>query len=474
MKHVSALLLGIVLGSQVFLPLPFVSNQNGTGISAPWSLLAIAHAQEAPKSNYTCPMHPQIHRDGPGQCPICGMELVAVTAGPAQTHDPSMPDATAGAAPHASRKVLYWYDPMVPDKRFDKPGKSPFMDMELQPKYADDIATPPPVDAKPVLHIDAGTVQKLGVRTETVVRRDLGQPLRGAGLVVANERTRRMLSTQVEGRIKALQASTEGDRITKGDLLYTLLSPDLAALQSDYLAARSAGLTQLADAAANRLSLLGVDSRVLASLKATQRAIAPVPFYAPASGVVGKLFVRHGTTLKSGDPILEIDDLDAIWIEAAVAESDLAHLARGDHATVTVAGADLPATIDGIYPTITDATRTGRVRLILDNTGARLKPGGYATVVFDVAPEPALAVSSAAILRSSTGSHVILSLGNGQFQARAVETGVVGAGITQIRSGLREGEAVVTSAQFLLDSESALQETLQKLSPSITEPSRAP
>ena len=196
MRHVSALLLGAVLGSQVSLPLPFASDQNGTGISAPWSLLAIAHAQEAPKSNYTCPMHPQIHRDGPGQCPICGMELVAVTAGPAQTHDPSMPDATAGAAPHASRKVLYWYDPMVPDKRFDKPGKSPFMDMDLQPKYADDIAAPLTADAKPVLHIDAGTVQKMGVRTEAVLRRDLAQPLRAPGLVMANERARRMLSAQ--------------------------------------------------------------------------------------------------------------------------------------------------------------------------------------------------------------------------------------------------------------------------------------
>jgi Cu(I)/Ag(I) efflux system membrane fusion protein len=403
------------------------------------------------------------------------MDLVAVTAGPAQAHEQTMPDATpAAAAPRTPRKVLYWYDPMVPDKRFDKPGKSPFMDMDLQPKYADDIAAPLTADAKPVLHIDAGTVQKMGVRTEAVLRRDLAQPLRAPGLVMANERARRMLSAQVEGRITALQANTEGDRIAKGDLLYTLISSDLAALQSDYLAARSAGLTQLAEAAANRLSLLGVDARVLASLKATQRPIVPVPFYAPAGGVVGKLFVRNGTTLKPGDPVLEIDDLAAIWIEAAVAESDLAHLARGDHATVTVAGADLPATIDSIYPTITDATRTGRVRLIIDNADGRLKPGGYATVTFDIASDEALAVSSAAILRTSTGSHVIISLADGKFQARAVETGVVGGGYTQIRSGLREGEAVVTSAQFLLDSESALQETLQKLSTPSAEPTRAP
>lgn len=364
------------------------------------------------------------------------------------------------------KRIIYWYDPMVPGKKFDKPGKSPFMDMELIPKYADETDAESS-NGKPIVSISANMLQKMGVRTEKAVKAQMQGGLRATGIVVENERARHNIFTQVDGRVDSLNYGAPGDRVKKGDLFYTLYSPELLALQNDYLAALRGGYKDLAASAHKRLKLLGVDDRILNDIAKSGNAYDSVPFYTPADGILRRLDIRQGHYLEANAEIGSIQDLSTIWIEAAVPEQDLAKLKDGDIARVKVPGMTqiLEAKVDYIYPAVTPETRTGKVRLVVDNSDYVLKPAGYAAVVFVAGSgvERLLAPSSA-ILRDSAGDHVIVGLGGGRFQARDVRTGVASGGRTEILEGLSEGEDIVVNGQFLIDSESNLREALQKSS----------
>lgn len=467
------LLLSAVIGTHALL------NGIGAWSSAPshydglHKLLGInaAHAEEAAAVKYTCPMHPQIISDTPGKCPICGMDLVLI-GGSEHAHEISTPAQTEKSnAPvtntpqnKTEHKVLYWYDPMRPEQHFNKPGKSPFMDMELVPKYADE-SDGEQRDGKPVVSISPDNIQKMGVRIEKVTKSSFGGGIRATGIVMENERTRHDLFSQVEGRVEDLKYSAEGDRVKQGDVFYSIVSPDLIALQNDYIAALSGGLKDIAVAAGNRMKLLGVDDQIIATLDKTRQAYDKVPFYIPADGILTKLVIRNGHYLKVGDEIGHIQDLATLWVEAAVSEQDLAAIKEKQRVQVSFTSNPhvYEAMVDYIYPTINTETRTGKVRLVVENKDGSLKPAGYATVEFAATVSERLTVPSEAILRSSTGNHVIISLGDGKFQARDVQTGVASGDSTEILSGLKEGENVVVSSQFLIDSESALKESLQKL-----------
>lgn len=373
--------------------------------------------------------------------------------------------ASPALAEEASQKVLYWYDPMVPSKQFDKPGHSPFMDMELVPKYADEDAGT--MDGKPVIKVSGETLQKMGVRTAKAAAGEFGNSIRATGIIMPNDRARWDMFSQVEGRVDDLKYSTEGEQVKKGALFYTLYSPELLMLQNDYIAAKQSGIKELATAAAKRMRLLGVDDKVIAALAKTGKAYDKVPFYIPADGILAKLEIRNGHYLMVNGEIGHIQDISNVWVEVAVPEGDLPAINQGDSATVTFTGNPTPYTakVDYIYPTITPEARTGKVRLVVGNTEGKLRLAGYATVKFAGTTSTArVTVPSEAILRSSTGEHVIIALGDGKFQTQDVKTGAVSGGKTEITEGLKEGDNVVTSAQFLIDSESSLRESLQKIS----------
>ncbi|MGE0252129.1 MAG: efflux RND transporter periplasmic adaptor subunit [Dongiaceae bacterium] len=425
--------------------------------------ISVAHAEEAAAVKYTCPMHPQIISDTPGKCPICGMDLVQISAsGGSHAHEEKI-DESAMVTDQKDRKILYWYDPMVPEKRFDKPGKSPFMDMELVPKYADEVQSD--ASGKPVISINADTVQKMGVRMEKVTKGSFAQTIRATAIVTENERSRWDLFSQVEGRVEDLRYSAAGDRVKKGDLFYTLYSPELLSLQNDFIAARKAGLQDLAQAAKKRMKLLGVDEKVIADLSKTGKAFEKVPFYIPADGILARLEIRNGHYLKMNDEIGHIQDLSTVWLEAAVPEKDLSSIKEGDIAEIAIGPQKYEGKVDYIYPTIDSEARIGKVRVVVENKDGLLRPASYASINFSSGQAAEqVTVPSEAVLRNSEGEHVIVALGSGKFQARSIKTGGTSAGRTEIVSGLQEGDDVVVSAQFLIDSESSLQESLGKLS----------
>lgn len=373
-------------------------------------LIGLAHAADAVR--YTCPMHPQIISDIPGQCPICGMELVAIS--PKHVHSPQAEKS----------------------------------------------------DGKPALALSSEAIQKMGVRTEKAAKTALGGGLRTTGIIIANERARHDIYSQLEGRVETLAISAEGDLVRKGDVFYTLYSPELLALQNDYLASRKAGYNDLAASARKRMKLLGVDDRVLEMLAKNGKTLENVPFYAPANGIVNRLSIRKGQYLMANSEIAQIQDLSSIWVEAAISEKDMSVIKEGDQARIMLGGSssEREATIDYIYPAITPETRTGKARLVVDNADYLLKPGGYVTIILAVHTREMLTVPSSALLRDSTGAHVIVALGNGRFQTREVEAGKTWKGRTEIMEGLTEGEEIVINGQFLIDSESSLRESLQNMS----------
>lgn len=428
------------------------------GASAYWLLPSQTTSQpqtpmtQMPAATYMCPMHPQIIDDKPGNCPICGMNLVEAETHDYQSHAPQT----------TNKKVLYWYDPMKPGTHFDKPGKSPFMDMDLVPKYAEET---PAASASGGITVSAQNIQKMNVRTTPVSKSSLSGDIRASGIVTENERERVELFSQIEGRVDSLAYDALGDEVEKDAVFYTLYSPELYALQSDYIAASKSEYDDLARAARKRMELLGISKATLNAIVKRDKPIEAIPFYSPAKGIVQRLDVREGTYIQANQPIAVIQDLSSVWIDAELPERDVSRIKAGDVAQVIMASGNArEAVVDYVYPTVTEATRTGRARLVMDNADYALLPSSYVTVTFAATGEEVLTIPSSAILRSSKGQHVIVALPDNRFEPRSIKTGRISGGQTEILEGLQEGENVVTNGQFLIDSESNLQESLATMS----------
>lgn len=321
-------------------------------------------------------------------------------------------------------------------------------------------------EARPTVTISPETVQNMGVRTETATLAPFGSHIRSYGLVSENVRNTHAISGRVAGWVEALKITAVGDEVKKGDLLFTLYSPDLISAQQDYLAALAAGVKSRIHSSAKRLRALGVGEKTLDQIKTERRKLEQLPFYAETAGIISELNVHQGSYVQPGMQIAKIQDYRSVWIDVSVAEKDLQFLKKGGRAAVTfpnLGHAERAAHIDYIYPTINLDTRTGQVRLVLDNPDGSLKPGAYTDVLFETDPENRLSVPSEAVLRSSEGDFVIIALGEGRFQSQKIRTGIHNKGRTEVVHGLDAGNTIVVSSQFLIDSESALRESFRKL-----------
>jgi len=376
---------------------------------------------------YTCPMHPHYIANEMGNCPICGMDLVPL-AGDDEDSAASGNGSGQGDAKTASSGRL---------KR------------------------------KSIL-IAAETIQNMGVRTAKVEKTAFGRQIRAYGIVKENEKMQHVVSNRLDGWIEELKVLAVGDPVQKGSLLYKIYSPELFVSQRDYLSTiKGKGRNSSRKrATAQRLRSYGVQTKALRLLARKGKVLMKMPFYAQSSGVVSKLMVAPGSFVKRGAMIAMIQDYSKVWLMVSIAEQDLGFLTKRSTAQVTfptMKGRTTNARVDYIYPTVDAASRTGQVRLVIDNIDGQLRPGTYADVVFKVGTRQKLAIPTESLLRSETGRYVIMAKGKGRFEPRNVKTGLTTQGLTEVVEGLKGGDEIVVSGQFLLDSESALRESFRKL-----------
>ena len=363
-------------------------------------LFAFAPAAIAAEE-YICPMHPHISGEEGDSCPICGMTLVPkVEKTPDNTgHEGHSTDASEGA-----------------------------------------------------LHIDSSYVQALGVKTAEVTHHDFGRNIRAFGKIAPSTRLEYAVDVRTKGWIVDLPVDAVGDTVKKGDLLFTYYSPNLMTAQSDFLIGSKIG------GAEQRLRLYGMDEKAITELKKRGKFFEETPFYASADGTVSMLNVRKGAYVNEGGSVLKLQDFSRLWVNVDVPVKDIQFLAVETPATVTVpeTGDSYETSIDFIHPVNDPQSRTVMVRLILDNPGGVLKPDTYVDAVFKADVQSRLAVPAEAVLYGGMGAYVMENISDGYFNPVMVETGITADGLTEIKSGLKHGQRIVTSGQFMLDAESNL------------------
>lgn len=381
----------------------------------------------------------------------------------------TMTAADTGSASAAQekdgRKVLYWHDPMVPAQKFDKPGKSPFMDMQLVPVYADEGADEGKVSISPRV------VQNLGVRTTEVVNGSLAQKIDAVGSVAYNERNVAVVQARVTGYIEKLYARAPLDPVRKGQPLVQILAPEWVAAQEEYLALKRMqipDMDELQSAARQRLMLVGMTEDHIRMIERSGKVQARVTLYAPLSGVITELGVREGMTVMPGTTLFRINDLSSVWVNAEVSEAQAAAVKQGNVVQARTPG--YPGTVfsglvNAILPEVNPTTRTLKVRIELANLDGRLSPGMFASVDFAAAEKRNMViVPTEAVIQTGKRSVVLVAEGEGKFKAVDVEIGMEADGQTEIRKGLEAGQKVVVSGQFLIDSEASLKGTTTRMS----------
>ncbi|MSR13641.1 MAG: efflux RND transporter periplasmic adaptor subunit [Gammaproteobacteria bacterium] len=363
----------------------------------------------------------------------------------------------ATPTPHNARTVLYWYDPMVPTQRFDRPGKSPFMDMALVPKYADDEQDSA---EKGNLRIDPVVAQNLGVRVVTVRTGNLSREIIASGQLAFNARDVAIVQTRTAGYVERVYARAPGDEIAEGAPLADLLVPEWLAAQQELLALYALGDSSLSAAARSRLQRLGMPSALIDTVVATGKTQPVLTIGAPLTGVLTTLEVRAGMSLGAGVTLATITGLDPMWLEIAVPETAAEAVEVGQVVRAELAAfpaTPLNGTIAAILASTDPATRTLRVRIELPNRERRLKAGMSARVMIaSTNSEPAVLVPSEAVIRTGTRTLVMREESAGHFRAVSIQLGHEGASEIEVSTGLQAGDRIVASGQFLFDSEASL------------------
>jgi Cu(I)/Ag(I) efflux system membrane fusion protein len=391
-------------------------------------------------------------------------------------------DRQAAAPTPPGKKVLYWHDPMYPQQKFDKPGKSPFMDMQLVPVYGDDDG------GKPGVRVDAAAAQSLGVRTAAARQVTLEQGLDAVGTIAYDEAAIETVQSRASGWIETLHQRVPDVAVAAGAPLASVDAPEWRAAQEEYLALARGSLPELAQAARARLGLLGITEERIAALERDGRVEARVLLRAPRAGVLLPLegadmpgaaaarFAKQGMQVAPGMTLFRIAGLERVWVVAEVPEARAGALRGG--AAVEVRAAAVPGRsyrgrIERLLPEVEPASRSVRARIAVGNPGALLRPGMYATLrIAGGERRAALVVPSEAIIATGVREIVMVAIEGGKYAQRAVETGaqarVDGVEVTEVRRGLAPGERVVVSGQFLIDSEASLKGV------GVVEPPKAP
>lgn len=365
------------------------------------------------------------------------------------------------AVAEEEKDVLYWVAPMDANYRRDKPGKSP-MGMELIPFYAGADAESSTVTISPTV------VQNLGVRTAKAELTRLWRGIDTVGYVDYDESKVSHIHLRTEGWIETLAVQSEGERVNKGDFLFDVYSPKLVNAQEELLTALTSGNKGLLRATKERLSALGISNNQIEKLEKSRKVKQRVSIYAPQDGVVSELPVREGMFVNPSMKVMTLGDLSSVWLLAEVFERQSQWVEDGQNAEVSLSyipGKTWEGKVEYIYPSLDPKTRTLKVRLRFDNPGEQLKPNMYANVkIFGGAKENTIVIPLEGLIRTGREQRVIIALGEGKFTARNVKAGVESGNYVEILEGVKAGEDIVTSGQFLIDSESSMRASLNRMS----------
>ncbi|MGB5531274.1 MAG: efflux RND transporter periplasmic adaptor subunit [Ignavibacteriaceae bacterium] len=410
------------------------------------------------KQLYTCGMHPEIISDEPGLCPICEMQLVPIKKNKQKTT--------------GERKILYWRAPMDPNEIYDSPGKSK-MGMDLVPVYEDEVS------GSGIVTIDPEVQQNMNIKTATVQIKQLSSKVTTNGVLQTNETSEYIVTTRINGWVEKLYVNYTGQQISKGSKLMDIYSPELVSAQQELLTALSYQNTvnesslnsiresgnELVKNSMRKLELLEVPESEIKRLIDNKEVKTYITLFAHNSGTVLEKNIVDGQKVMGGMPLLKIANLSTLWLMADIYEYELAKVKVGSKASITfnfLPGKIYEGKVSFIYPTLDPKSRTVKIRIELNNRG-ELKPSMFANITIegeDLGSKPV--VHESAIIRSGLKDVVILSLGNGKFKPQEIQLGGYADGYYQVLSGLREGNTIVTSAQFLIDSESNLKAAISQ------------
>jgi Cu(I)/Ag(I) efflux system membrane fusion protein len=441
-------------------------STKGTATSTAQATSAGAPAQ----GKYWCPMHPEVSSDDPNAiCTKCGtMKLLPRPAPDAKAAAAPATAATPPSPPAGKAEGRYWC-PMHPEVSSDDPNAicEKCGGMKLVPR--EQVAGLVPVD------ISSDRVQLIGMKTAPVTEQALAPSLRTVGIVTANEGAVVIVSSYTSGWIEELLVSQSGERVRKGQPLAKLYSPDLATAQLNYLNAIKwlrdqpnlnppQNPSTIESDARTRLALLGITDGDIQEIEAQRKPLRAINIRAPIDGYVGKRTAQAGLFVSPGQELFEIADLSTVWVVADVSESEIARLRMGQKATITLQalpGQAFVGRVSFIYPVVNPATRTVQVRVEVKNPGLRLRPGLFADVVLDVGAVHGLVIPSEALVETGDAQYAFVAQPGGRFEPRKVTVGVRAGDRVQILHGLSAGERVVTTANFLIDSESRLRAAIQ-------------
>lgn len=410
------------------------------------------------KTLWTCGMHPWILQEEPGNCPICGMKLT-----------PKRDDGAAETAQSSSeRNIAYWRAPMNPMEIYDEPGKSA-MGMDLVPVYEDEVVGGVAVSIDPV------TQQNMGIRTTKVKKGPLNRSIRTYGHVTFDETRTALINPIISGWVERIYADYTGKRVKKGEPLFDLYSPELVSAQEEYLSTfQNAGRLsnkhsqKLISTAKRRLEYFKVPKHVIKMIETSGKTQKTLTIRSPLNGFITMKNIEKGSYIKAGTSVLKIADLSRVWVEVHIFEYEMPWVSTGQVAEMTLPyqpGKMFNGKVTYIYPYLQAKTRDVVVRLEFDNPDLSIKPDMYANVrILNQGKGDGLIIPSEAIIRSGERNVVFVTRENNKFSPRDVTLGLSLDGrMVQVLTGLAPGETIVTSGQFMLDSESKLKEAVQKM-----------